>query len=281
MTLAVETLEFDYPRRGRVLNGVSLRVGPGETVAILGPNGSGKTTLLRCLLGIHRSYRGTISLDGKDLRALPRAEVARRIAYVPQTTTLVFPFTVFDVVLMGRTPHLKPLGTPTRRDHELAWHALERVGIAHLAGRALNEVSGGERQLALIARALAQQSPYLLLDEPTANLDFGNQARVLEIVAGLARDGYGVVITTHVPDHAFLACTHVALLKDGQIQAFGSPEDVLTSARLSALYSLPVQVATVTLDASAERAAKVCIPLLGREELPWSSRREPSGTGER
>jgi len=271
MTLIVEGLEFAYPGGDRILNRVSFRAGPGQTVAILGPNGSGKTTLLRCLLGIHRSYRGTITLDGKDLRALSRSEVARRIAYVPQTTTLVFPFTVFDVVLMGRTPHLNPLGTPSRGDRELAWNALERVGLAHLAERPLHQVSGGERQLALIARALAQQSSYLLLDEPTANLDLGNQARVLEIVAGLARDGYGVVLTTHVPDHAFRVCTHVALLKDGYIQAFGPPEDVLTSDRLSALYSLPIYVATVAVGVSRVQVTKVCIPLLRREEEPWSS----------
>jgi iron complex transport system ATP-binding protein len=268
MKLAVEGLQFEYPSRGPVLKGISFQIRHGEVLAILGPNGSGKTTLLRCLLGMHRSYRGRILLDGRDLHTLRRTEAARQLAYVPQTTSLVFPFTVFDVVLMGRTPHLAPLATPGRRDHDLAWEALQRVGIAHLAGRALSEVSGGERQLALIARALAQQAPYVLLDEPTTNLDFGNQARVLQIVRSLASDGYCVLMTTHLPDHAFLACTHVLLLDDGRIEAFGSPPDVLTSARLSALYSIPIDVARVALDGDGKRVAQVCVPLLAQEALP-------------
>ncbi len=260
MMLTVDWLEFGYPGRSLVLNGISLKVCPGETLAILGPNGSGKTTVLRCLLGMNRSYRGTIRLDGHDLRTLPRAEVARRVAYVPQMTNLVFPFTVFDVVLMGRTPHLKPFGTPARRDHELAWEALERVGIAHLSKHALSEVSGGERQLVLIARALAQQSRYLLLDEPTANLDFGNQVRVLEIIRTLARDGFGVLMTTHFPDHVFLACTRVALLKGGRIQASGTPDEVVSDEQLSELYAVPIHVASVPMG-DGRHSMKVCLPV--------------------
>jgi iron complex transport system ATP-binding protein len=171
-----------------------------------------------------------------------RVEVATRIAYVPQTHTAHFPYTVRDMVTMGRTAHLGPFARPGARDHAAALEALEVLGIADLTDADYTRVSGGQRQLALIARALAQASPLIVMDEPTASLDFGNQALVLREIRALAAQGYGIVLSTHDPDHAFACASAVALLHGGRLVATGAPSDVLSPARLEAVYGLPVAV---------------------------------------
>ncbi len=242
MRLELEDLAFGYPGR-TVGSGVNLSVGPGDVVCLLGPNGCGKTTLFRTILGLLPARAGRVLLDGAPLQHLPRAEVARRVAYVPQAQAVGgFAFTVLEVVLMGRTAHLGPFRAPGRADRAGAMEALAGLGIADLAGTDHTRVSGGQRQLALIARALAQGASLLVMDEPTASLDFGNQSLVLRRVLELRARGLGVILPTHDPGHAFACASVAALLHEGRLAALGPPAAVLDPARLAEVYGVPVPV---------------------------------------
>ncbi|HET7731953.1 MAG TPA: ABC transporter ATP-binding protein [Usitatibacter sp.] len=241
MTLTTARLDFGYRTR-LVGRDVELSLEPGEIVALLGPNGSGKTTLLRTLLGVLAPISGQVRLDGRALAEWSARERARRVAYVPQAAASDFDFTVGEIVAMGRTAHLGPFSGPGAADARAVEGALARVGIAHLADRPMNGVSGGERQLALLARALATGAPCLLMDEPTANLDFGNQARVLDEIAKLRADGSAVLFSTHHPEHALRIADRAVLLKDGHVIGAGPAKTVLDTAALSRLYGRPIRV---------------------------------------
>jgi iron complex transport system ATP-binding protein len=262
--LRVEGLRFAHPGGPPVLDGVALALGPGDVCCLLGPNGSGKTTLLRCVLGLLRAGTGTVRVNGLDLAGLGPARIARAMAYVPQAAAAVFPFTAYDVVLMGRSPHLRFMASPGAADHRHARAALARLGIAHLEARRFHELSGGERQLVLIARALAQDAPILVMDEPVAGLDVGNEARILRTIRALAREGHGVLLSSHRPDHAFALGGRVALLKDGRLRGPAPPAALLTAAVLEDLYAAAVEV--VRVEAGRAAGQSVCVPLLGDEE---------------
>ena len=246
--------------------GLNLDAGGGEILCLLGPNGCGKTTLFRTLLGLLPALSGAVLLGGKPISAQSRAEIARRIAYVPQAHAPPFPFEALEVVLMGRTARLGAFGQPGRQDRDIAMTAMNRLGIADLAQRDYSRLSGGQRQLVLIARALAQEAPLLVMDEPTASLDFGNQAQVLAQITSLARvetkEGRGVILSTHDPDQAFALDAQVLLLKDGTTHAHGAAKEVLTGANLSAVYGIPVSVETTS------SGRKVCLPTLGAQSAP-------------
>ena len=259
MTLAASALSFGYP--GRVVGrGLELSLERGEVLCVLGPNGAGKTTLFRTLLGLIPALGGQVRVGGKDLDTLPRAAVAREMAYVPQASAGGFDFTLQETVEMGRSAHLGALAGPRRHDRDVAAAALERLGIGALADRVLSEVSGGERQLALIARALATEAKTVVLDEPTASLDFGNQARVLGEIARLRDAGIAILLCTHDPDHAFQVADRTLLLQRGQAQAQGSSAEILTAPNLSRLYGVTVHVTEVETPAGRRR---VCVP------APW------------
>ncbi|MBS0356234.1 MAG: ABC transporter ATP-binding protein [Proteobacteria bacterium] len=234
-----------YAWRGRpVLNGVDLRVDTGEVVSLLGANGAGKSTLLRLLLGLLRPAAGDVLLDGTPIASMPRRLLARRLAYVPQVHVSPFPYPVRDVVLLGRLPHAGLGGLSGRigpADRQAADAALARLSIAHLAERPYTEISGGERQLVLIARALAQGARLLVMDEPTGGLDYGNQLRLLELLRTLAADGFGVLKTTHHPDHVLHGSHRVAILRDGRILADGAPAEILTRPLMRSLYDVDVE----------------------------------------
>jgi iron complex transport system ATP-binding protein len=253
--LAVDNLAFGFPGRsvGREL---SFALADGEILCVLGPNGSGKTTLFRTLLGLLPAQGGSITLDGAALERLPRAAIARRFGYVPQAHAGYFAYSVREMVLMGRTAHLGAFGTPTLRDRALADAALETLGIEVLAERPFTEISGGERQLTLIARALAQEAQLLIMDEPTASLDFGNQVRVLERLVQLAARGITVLFSTHDPDHAFLCAQRALLLAEGRALALGPPREVIRSDTLERLYRVSVRIVQ-TAD-----GAHSCVPSL-------------------
>ena len=240
MNLAAESLAFGYPRHP-VGRDVSLAVRSGEVLALLGPNGGGKTTLLKTLLGLIPPQGGVVTLDGRPLAALTIPERARLIGYVPQAHGGTFAFTAFEVVLMGRTAHGGLFARPTARDRDIARAMLDRLGIAHLAERPTTMISGGERQLVLVARALAQEPRFVVLDEPTASLDFGNQGKVMRQVRRLAADGLGVLFTTHDPNQALGHADRVALLRGGAVIAAGPASRILTSEQLAALYGAPVE----------------------------------------
>ena len=242
--LEVRDLAFGYPHHA-VGRDVAFSVEPGEVLALLGPNGSGKTTLFRTILGWLPSLAGTVVLAGEPLARWSRARLARLLGYVPQAHAGLFPFTMLDVVLMGRTAHLPAFGVPSRRDREVALESLDALGIAVLAPRVYTELSGGERQLVLVARALAQEPRVLVMDEPTASLDFGNQIKVLDQVAALAGRGIAVLMSTHHPDDARRVADRAVLIKDGRIVGEGTPDAVLTVEALARLYDIdPARIAS-------------------------------------
>jgi iron complex transport system ATP-binding protein len=220
---------------------LDIALATGEVLALLGPNGGGKTTLLKTLLGLLAPRAGEIRLGDRPLASYANRERARLIAYVPQSHAATFAFTVQTVVLMGRTAHSGLFTRPSAADHAVARRALDRFGIAHLAERPYTMISGGERQLALLARALAQQPQFVVLDEPTASLDFGNQGRVLREIRALAASGHGVLFTTHDPNHAMRAADRAYLLRAGTFLGEGAVSTILVREQLEALYGAPVQ----------------------------------------
>jgi iron complex transport system ATP-binding protein len=239
--LQARGLSIGYGSR-TVAAGIDLAVGRGEVLCLLGPNGAGKTTLFKTLLGLIPPVAGEVTMGGRALDTLSRSELARTIAYVPQAQVMEFAYSVLDLVLMGRTAHLGPFAAPGRRDHERAHAALADLGIAGLAGAEANRLSGGQRQLCLVARALAQDAPLLVMDEPTASLDLGNRLLVLERVRALKAQNYGVIFSTHDPDQARELATSVAVIADGHLVAYGPPQETLTGPLLSSVYGVEVMV---------------------------------------
>jgi iron complex transport system ATP-binding protein len=224
------------------LRDISLSVGAGEILCVLGPNGAGKSTLILCLLGLLSPSSGGVRVMGEPIERLPREQIARRMAYVPQSTEAAFAYDVEQMVLFGRSVHFGKLGAPSARDRKIAHDALDKISVGHLRRRNFVALSGGERQLILIARALAQEAPIVILDEPTASLDLGNQRRVLEVIRDLARSGKSVVMTTHLPDQAFNLQCDVALMKQGAVIAQGPAKAACTLSAMNALYETELRL---------------------------------------
>ena len=241
MSIEIRNLSFAYSLRD-VLRDVSLSAEEGQLLAVLGPNGVGKTTLFRCILGLQQQYKGTILIDGIDAHTLTPRELAHKIAYIPQTHGIAFSYSVQDMVLMGTTHQVSSMGVPKQRELDAANDALNKLGISQLAYHNFSKLSGGEQQLVLIARALAQNAKTLLMDEPTASLDYGNQSLVLRQVRKLADDGYTVLLSTHNPQHAIWYADRAVALLNGTIAAFGSPYDVVDAALIEKLYGVTVRL---------------------------------------
>ena len=240
--LSIDDVTIRYEAR-EVLRHISLDVQPGEVLALIGPNGVGKSTLIHAISGNLKPMGGRILINGRDLRQLPIAQRARSIAVVPQAVRLPESFTVFDTVLMGRTPYLGWLGREGELDRSAVWAALDRTSTRELADRLIGELSGGEQQRVMIARALAQSARILLLDEPTAHLDLKHQAGVLSLVCDLAHDEkYAVLIALHDLNLAAQYADRVVLLSNGTVVAIGTPEAVLTEVNLSPAYGLRITV---------------------------------------
>ncbi len=235
MTLSVHDLSFAY-RKEPVLQNVGFTATPGRLLAILGPNGVGKTTLFRCILGEQKRYRGTIEVDGMNLAHLSPRALAHRIAYIPQIHAWNVAFSVRDMVLMGTSHTLSPLSAPGKKQEREAEAALRKLGIEALSEQPFSHLSGGEQQLCYIARALAQNAKILIMDEPTAALDYGNRLRVLSTVRALAGEGYTVLLSTHDPQYALWYADEILALKDGRVEAFGATAEQLTPALLETLY---------------------------------------------
>ena len=241
MNLNVRDLKFSYGVH-EVLSGVSFSLREGELMTVLGPNGTGKTTLFKCILGFLPKYSGSIRIGEEEASALSPQQLARRIAYIPQNHKQTFGYSVLDMVLMG-TAHALPLfALPGEAQKQDAYTALERLGISHLAEKNIARISGGEQQLVFIARALAQKAKLLIMDEPTASLDYGNQDRVMRLVRGLTEDGYNILISTHNPQHALWYGDTVLAMKDGKVLSYGAPDKVLTAPLLHALYGIEAKL---------------------------------------
>ncbi len=244
MRIEARNIEFSY-KGNKVLSGLDFSADSGDVVAVLGPNGVGKSTLFRCMLGFLKPQKGAVLIDGVDIRKMSSAEAARRIAYIPQSVSPVFNYTVLDTVLMGVTNRLGLFQSPRPKDVAKAVDVLNSLGIAHLKHRGCGQISGGERQLALLARALVQEAGVLIMDEPTSNLDYGNSWRVMERISALAGGGYTVFFSTHDPNQAFLHAGRVLVIKEGKVLAFGTPRETLTEELLSDLYNINVSLRSV------------------------------------
>ena len=242
MILQAQHLRFSYFPGETVLHDISLHLDQGEILYILGRNGGGKTTLLSCLAGLLAPASGKIILIEKPLSAYNAAERSREIGLIPQMHTPAFAYTVYEMVMMGRAPHLRWLETPSRADRNIVEEAMEQVGIFELRDRPYTKISGGERQLVLIARGLAQKCQILLMDEPTAHLDLSNQHRVLEIVQQLSKQGLSFIISSHAPNDALTYADQVLLLSDGWVTEYGSPQATLTEPLLSSVYGIQTEV---------------------------------------
>ncbi len=235
----LEVDNLDYGFRGKTVGrGFTFALHENEVMAVLGPNGAGKTTLFRTLLGLLPPHAGEIKLMGKPLGEYSQAEMARTQTYVPQSHDSYFPFAARDVVLMGRTAHLRIFASPGPKDREVAEAALKQLRIEHLADRPFDELSGGEQQLVLIARALATEARVFILDEPTANLDYGNQLMVLAEIKRLKEAGKSVLFCTHHPEHAKQCANRILLTRSGVMTGpIGAAE--LDQQRILELYGLP------------------------------------------
>ena len=252
--MQVNDLRFAYGDH-EVLKGVSFATEGGEFISVLGPNGVGKSTLFRCMLGLMPATGGSVCVDGDDIRTLTPAQLARRMAYIPQSHNPLFNFSVLDMVLMGTTSQLGRFAVPGKTQERMALAALERMGILHLKDRGCANISGGERQLVLIARAIAQQAKILVMDEPSANLDFGNKLRVMKTVKGLTDDGYTIIQSTHDPEQAYLYSDKILALHGGRVLAWGAPCHVMNEDLISKLYNVDVEVCSMHDD-----RIRVCIP---------------------
>ncbi len=237
LVLAARDVHFRH-RHGTVLRGVSCQVRGGEVVALLGPNGAGKSTLLRLMLGLIRPQSGLVTLGGQSLTALGQRRIARQIAYVPQSHAVPFPYSVRQMVAMGRLAANGLFASPKDQDRHWVDQGVQQMGLADLADRPCNELSGGERQRVLIARALAQESRILVLDEPTNGLDYGHQLNLLKRLRDLAGQGYGILLTSHHPDHARQVADRAILLKNGQVLAEGPPDQAISNDWVARLYDI-------------------------------------------
>ncbi|HOB29307.1 MAG TPA: ABC transporter ATP-binding protein [Bacillota bacterium] len=254
MSIDVSNLSFSYGEN-QVLDQVSFTAQDNQLLSVLGPNGVGKTTLFRCILGLLKGYKGQILVDEIDIEGLGIAEMAKLIAYIPQFHYPSFNYSVFDMVLMGTSVHVSAISTPGKKQKRHVEAALKRLGIYHLKDRGFTKISGGERQLVLLARALVQQAKVLVMDEPTSNLDFGNQIRVLMEIKSLAREGYTIIQSTHNPDQAFMFSDKVLAMKDGEVLAWGRPADIFTEDLIYNLYGMEVKMESLYYD-----QARVSIP---------------------
>lgn len=251
---------FSYGQR-EIFHNLNLELAQGDIFCLLGANGCGKTTLLRCLNGLLSLKEGNVWLNGQEIASLSETERAKILGFVFQEHNFLFPYSVLETVCMGRAPHLGFFSSPSRKDTQIAERALEMVGLAHLKDKPCTEISGGERQLSLIARALAQEPAVLLLDEPTSHLDFGNQVLILETIRRLAQEkGLTVIMATHFPGHALLVSNKVALMKNGNFANVGRPEQVLTESNLKNLYGIDVKIVSVA--GGACKRSQAIVPLL-------------------
>jgi iron complex transport system ATP-binding protein len=241
--LSLNEIHFRYSEEDpNVISDLCLEVPTGKVTAILGPNGTGKTTLLHIMLGLLKPIQGDVKVAGKVHRDYSKRDLSQIIGLVPQFETIPFNFSVFEYVLLGRSPYLRPLQIPGELDHRISEKALQAAGISHLKEKPVNEISGGERQLVHISRVLAQQTRILLLDEPTAHLDLENQNRILTLLKEMTSQGITTVLTTHDPNAAIFAAEHFVLMNQGNIMSQGELHRVMTPANLTKLYRTPIRV---------------------------------------
>lgn len=254
--LEVNNLSFEYRKGFPIFQNVSFKLKEGDVLSILGVNGAGKSTLLNCIANLFEPLEGKILVDGQNIKKMSLQQVARYIGYVPQTHNPAYAYNVIDFVVMGRTPYIGFFQSPSKEDYEIAFNALKEMGITHLANKPYTQISGGERQQATIARVMAQNPKIILLDEPTAHLDFGNQLRAIELVKQLSNMGFIVMMTTHMPDHVFYLGGLVGILDRNGKFTVGNTDETMTTEALSDLYNMNLDV--VFMPTSGRNS---CVPI--------------------
>jgi iron complex transport system ATP-binding protein len=256
--LQVKNLSAGY-KQIRIIHQIDFTMNSGEVTCLLGPNGSGKTTLMRALMGFLPNISGDITIDGQSLTHLSPADRAKQIAYIPQTHVPVFEYTVFDIVLMGRACYLGAYEQPSQNDQDIAYHALEQMGIPFLANKKYTTLSGGQRKLVLIARALCQQARLLIMDEPSSDLDFAHQQLIVQTIRQLKDKELSILLSTHAPELPFAVADQVLMLQQGRIIRAGSPQEVLTPPNLQHIFGVAMDVVNVLDRNGKER--RLCLPL--------------------
>lgn len=252
--MQVSDASFSYDGQHNIFENINFSVQKGDVFCILGPNGTGKTTLIKCINGLMKLSSGKILFNEKNIYSLNKTEIAKNIGYIPQIHNSTFPFSVLDVVLMGRSPHLEMFASPGEKDIKIAEESLKTLNITHMRDVPYTEISGGEQQLVFLARILTQKPSVLLLDEPTSHLDFGNQMRTLNIIEKLAKSGLSIVMSSHFPDQAFISANKVALMKGKNFIDIGSPEEVINEENMEKIYDVQVKIVDI-------EPRKACIPL--------------------
>ena len=260
--LLVEHLHSGYGGL-EIVHDIHFAVESGQVVCILGPNGCGKSTLLKALLRFIPLYSGQVLLDGQNTATMERVAFSRAFSYSPQSDRMAFPYTVLEMVLMGRSNQISKWKMPSQEDRDYAYNMLEKLRIANIAQHLYTTLSGGQRQLVLIARAMCQNAQFIIMDEPTASLDFANQQLIMEVIAAMAKEGRCVMMTTHSPSQPFTIAHRVLLLAQGKMVAFGVPQEVLTSQTLEQVYGIPMDILCVKDRYAHER--RVCLPVHQQE----------------
>lgn len=263
MLLEIEGLRGGYGKKD-ICRGISCELDRGQVLSVLGPNGCGKTTFFRLLLGFLAPSGGEIRIDGVSALEMSKRELAKLIAYIPQHHTPIFSYTVLEIIIMGRASHFSAFDKPRETDRAKAFAAMEMLKILPLANQKYTALSGGQRQMVLIARALCQEAKILVMDEPGASLDYANNQLVMDVVAELARRGYGIIMSTHSPEQPFSAADRVLLLKEGKTAAFGPPEEAITGETLEQVYGIEMDV--VSICDRYRRKHTLCIPVKQQTE---------------
>lgn len=258
MLLEIKNLYGGYGKED-IVKGVTAHADAGEILCLVGPNGCGKTTLFRLILGALKATSGQVIIDGKDTSQLSQKELAKLIAYIPQYHVPIYEYTVLEIVLMGRASHFSAFDQPSATDREAAFNALEKINAVHLANEKYTDLSGGQRQLILIARAICQEAKIFVMDEPAANLDYANHQLLMDVILDLAKKGYLVVMSTHSPEHPASIGSKVLMMRAGKVASFGPPQEVITSENLEKVYGVEMDVATFSDRYGIKRT--ICFPV--------------------
>lgn len=254
--IELRSMSFSYPNAlKKTINNCSLVINEGEMLSILGPNGAGKSTLLNCACGLLRPQEGEILIEEKLIRTLSQRQIASTIGYVQQYQQSAFDYSVFDYVLMGRASSIGLFQKPSEQDRQIVKETMDELGIAYLSDSSVTEISGGERQLAAIARAIVQKPKVIFFDEPTAHLDYGNQIKTLRVINSLQKKGYSIVMTTHTPDHCIMLGGNVAVVSQEGTVIVGKGDELITEELLKKLYNTDLKMVYVE-----EAKRKVCVP---------------------